>query len=184
MAQSSSRSTDFDRALGDAKKQAENVASAFSEAAQDVYGQARDSAADIAGTANEAARTTMAHSKRRSAPPSRPNPIRLPRSRLASGGCWAARTGLSKNVIKAGCGFSFCRCRSREPLAKLPPDPNSGRDRCCHEENLPPVCCAPRRALRRRLSAKRMRRCRPGSSGPSCPRPTCRTGNTWLCWPK
>jgi hypothetical protein len=59
MAQSSSRSTDFDRALGDAKKQAENVASAFSEAAQDVYGQARDSAADIAGTANEAARTTM-----------------------------------------------------------------------------------------------------------------------------
>lgn len=55
MAQSSSRSTDFDRALGDAKKQAENVASAFSEAAQDVYGQARDSAADIAGTANEAA---------------------------------------------------------------------------------------------------------------------------------
>jgi cell division septum initiation protein DivIVA len=74
MAQSSSRSTDFDRALGDAKKQAENVASAFSEAAQDVYGQARDSAADIAGTANEAARTTMAHSKRRSAPPSRPNP--------------------------------------------------------------------------------------------------------------
>jgi cell division septum initiation protein DivIVA len=69
MAQSSSRSTDFDRALGDAKKQAENVASAFSEAAQDVYGQARDSAADIAGTANEAARTTMAHSKRRSAPP-------------------------------------------------------------------------------------------------------------------
>ena len=100
MAQSSSRSTDFDRALGDAKKQAENVASAFSEAAQDVYGQARDSAADVAGTANEAARSTMAHSRRRSAPPSRPNPIRLPRSRLASGGCWAACTGLSKNVIR------------------------------------------------------------------------------------
>ena len=59
MAQSSSRSTDFDRALGDAKKQAENVAGAFSEAAQDVYGQARESAADVAGTANAAARSTM-----------------------------------------------------------------------------------------------------------------------------
>jgi hypothetical protein len=59
MAQSSSRSTDFDRALGETKKQAENVASAFSGAAQDVYGQARDSAADVAGTANEAARSAM-----------------------------------------------------------------------------------------------------------------------------
>jgi hypothetical protein len=59
MAQSSSRSTEFDRTLGEAKKQAGNVASAFSEAAQDVYGQARESAADVAGTANEAAWTTM-----------------------------------------------------------------------------------------------------------------------------
>lgn len=53
MSQSSSRTTDFERALGDAKKQAGNVAGAFSEATQDVYGQARESAADVAGTANE-----------------------------------------------------------------------------------------------------------------------------------
>jgi len=59
MAPSSSRSTEFDRTLGEAKKQAGNVASAFSEAAHDVYGQARESASDVAGTANEAARTTM-----------------------------------------------------------------------------------------------------------------------------
>jgi hypothetical protein len=58
MSQSSSRTTDFDRALGDAKKQAGNVAGAFSEAAHDVYGQARESAADVAGTANKAARRT------------------------------------------------------------------------------------------------------------------------------
>jgi len=59
MSQSSSRTTDFERALGDAKKQAGNVAGAFSQAAQDVYGQARESAADVAGTTNQAARTTM-----------------------------------------------------------------------------------------------------------------------------
>ena len=35
------------------------MAGAFSEAAQDVYGQARESAADVAGTANEAARRTV-----------------------------------------------------------------------------------------------------------------------------
>jgi ElaB/YqjD/DUF883 family membrane-anchored ribosome-binding protein len=61
MAQSSSstRPTDFNRALGDAKKQAGGVADAFTDAAQDVYGQARDSAADVADTATKAARQTV-----------------------------------------------------------------------------------------------------------------------------
>jgi ElaB/YqjD/DUF883 family membrane-anchored ribosome-binding protein len=59
MAQTSQRPTDFNRALGDAKKQAGDVAEAFSDAAQDVYGQARESAADVADAANKAARKTM-----------------------------------------------------------------------------------------------------------------------------
>jgi ElaB/YqjD/DUF883 family membrane-anchored ribosome-binding protein len=58
MAQASTRPTDFNRALGDAKKQASGVADAFADAAQDVYGQARDSAADVLDTANTAARKT------------------------------------------------------------------------------------------------------------------------------
>jgi len=58
MAQTSSKPTDFNRALGDAKKQAGNVAGAFTDAAQDVYGQARDSAAAVVDTASDAARQT------------------------------------------------------------------------------------------------------------------------------
>ena len=46
MAQTSAKPTDFNRALGDAKKQAGDVADAVTDAAQDVYGQARESAAD------------------------------------------------------------------------------------------------------------------------------------------
>jgi ElaB/YqjD/DUF883 family membrane-anchored ribosome-binding protein len=59
MAQTSTKPTDFNRALGDAKKQAGEVAGAVAEAAQDVYGQARESAADVVDTANTAARKTM-----------------------------------------------------------------------------------------------------------------------------
>ncbi len=51
--------TDFNHALGDAKKQAGDVADAFTDAAQDVYAQARESAADVADAANTAARKTM-----------------------------------------------------------------------------------------------------------------------------
>ena len=58
MAQPSTKPTDFNRALGDAKKQAGEVAGAVSDAAQDVYGQARESAADVVDTANTAARRT------------------------------------------------------------------------------------------------------------------------------
>ncbi len=57
--QASTRPADFNRALGDAKKQAGGVAGAFADAAQDVYGQARDSAADVLDTANTAAHKTM-----------------------------------------------------------------------------------------------------------------------------
>jgi ElaB/YqjD/DUF883 family membrane-anchored ribosome-binding protein len=56
MAQSSAKTTDFNRAFGDAKKQASGVADAVNEAAHDVYDQALDSAADVAGTAQTAAR--------------------------------------------------------------------------------------------------------------------------------
>jgi len=59
MAQPSTKPTDFNRALGDAKKQASGVADAVADAAQDVYGQARESAADVVDTANSAARKTM-----------------------------------------------------------------------------------------------------------------------------
>jgi ElaB/YqjD/DUF883 family membrane-anchored ribosome-binding protein len=59
MAQSSTKPTDFSHAVGDARKQASDVADAFTDAAHDVYGQARDSAADVVDAANKAARHTM-----------------------------------------------------------------------------------------------------------------------------
>jgi len=58
MVQTASKPADFNRALGDAKKQVGDVADAFTDAAQDMYGQARESAADVAGTARQAARKT------------------------------------------------------------------------------------------------------------------------------
>jgi ElaB/YqjD/DUF883 family membrane-anchored ribosome-binding protein len=58
MAQTSTKPTDFNRALGDAKKQATEVADAVTGAAQDVYGQARESAADVVDATNTAARKT------------------------------------------------------------------------------------------------------------------------------
>lgn len=58
MAQTSAKSTDFNRALGDAKKQAGDVADAVTDAAHDMYGQARDSTADVVDAANTAARKT------------------------------------------------------------------------------------------------------------------------------
>ena len=58
MAQTSTKPTDFNRALGDAKKQATEVADAVTDAAQDVYGQARESAADVVDATNTAARKT------------------------------------------------------------------------------------------------------------------------------
>lgn len=54
-----SKTTDFNRAFGDAKKQASGVAEAVGDAAQEVYGQARESAADVADTAQAAARKTV-----------------------------------------------------------------------------------------------------------------------------
>ena len=52
MTQRSTTATDFNRALGDAKKQASGVAEAVTDAAQDVYGQARESAAaDVVASA-------------------------------------------------------------------------------------------------------------------------------------
>jgi hypothetical protein len=59
MAQTYAKPTDFNRALGDAKKQVGDVADAVTDAAQDVYGQARESAADVVGAANTAARKTV-----------------------------------------------------------------------------------------------------------------------------
>jgi ElaB/YqjD/DUF883 family membrane-anchored ribosome-binding protein len=59
MEQKSTKTSDFNRGLGDAKKQASGVAGAVTDAAQDVYGQARESAADVVDTASTAARKTM-----------------------------------------------------------------------------------------------------------------------------
>lgn len=59
MAQTSTKPTDLNRAFEDARMQASGVAGAVSGAAQDVYGQARESAADVVDTAGTAARKTM-----------------------------------------------------------------------------------------------------------------------------
>lgn len=56
MAQSRPANTDFTRALGDAKKQASNVAGDAADAAQDLYDHARESASDLADSAQRAAR--------------------------------------------------------------------------------------------------------------------------------
>ena len=58
MAQASTKPTDFNRALGDAKRQASGVADAVTDAAEEMYGQARESAADVIDTAHTAARKT------------------------------------------------------------------------------------------------------------------------------
>jgi ElaB/YqjD/DUF883 family membrane-anchored ribosome-binding protein len=58
MVQTSTKAADFNRALGDAKKQAAGVAEAVTDAAQVVYGQARESAADVMDTASAAAQNT------------------------------------------------------------------------------------------------------------------------------
>lgn len=50
--------TDFNRAFGDAKKNAAGVANEVSGAAQDIYGQAADSAAQVADATTKAARKT------------------------------------------------------------------------------------------------------------------------------
>ena len=58
MARTSSKPTDFNRAFGDAQKNASGVAEAMTDAAQDVYSQARESAADVADAATKAANKT------------------------------------------------------------------------------------------------------------------------------
>jgi ElaB/YqjD/DUF883 family membrane-anchored ribosome-binding protein len=50
--------SDFNRAFGDAKKHAANVAGEVQDAAGDLYGQARDSAAQITDATTKAARKT------------------------------------------------------------------------------------------------------------------------------
>lgn len=59
MAQTSTKPTDLNRAFEDARTHVSGVAGAVSGAAQDVYGQARESAADVVDTAGTAARKTM-----------------------------------------------------------------------------------------------------------------------------
>jgi len=58
MAESRTANPDFNGAVGDAKKQAGNVAGEVQDAAADLYGQARDSAAQVADAATTAARKT------------------------------------------------------------------------------------------------------------------------------
>jgi ElaB/YqjD/DUF883 family membrane-anchored ribosome-binding protein len=50
--------TDFNRAFGDARKQAAGVAGDVSDATRDLYGQAVDSASQIADSASRAANKT------------------------------------------------------------------------------------------------------------------------------
>jgi len=58
MPESRSSTTDFNRALGDAKKHAAGAASDVSDAAQELYDQARDSAFQVADATTRAAQKT------------------------------------------------------------------------------------------------------------------------------
>jgi ElaB/YqjD/DUF883 family membrane-anchored ribosome-binding protein len=58
MPESRNSTADFNRAIGDAKKNAAGVANEVSDAAQDLYGQAVDSASQVADATTTAARKT------------------------------------------------------------------------------------------------------------------------------
>lgn len=58
MSEARTPNSDFNRAFGDAKKQAASVASEASDATQDLYGRAAESASDVADSARKAARKT------------------------------------------------------------------------------------------------------------------------------
>ena len=58
MPETRTQNSDFNRAFGDAKKQAANVAGEVQDAAGDIYGQARDSASNVADATKSAARKT------------------------------------------------------------------------------------------------------------------------------
>jgi ElaB/YqjD/DUF883 family membrane-anchored ribosome-binding protein len=59
MSESRTNKPDFNRALGEAKKQAVGVAGDASDAAQDLYERATDHASDVADSATRAARKTV-----------------------------------------------------------------------------------------------------------------------------
>ena len=58
MPETRTQNSDFNRAFGDARKQAANVAGEVQDAAGDIYGQARDSASNVADATKTAARKT------------------------------------------------------------------------------------------------------------------------------
>jgi ElaB/YqjD/DUF883 family membrane-anchored ribosome-binding protein len=58
MPENRTQNPDFNRAFGDAKKNASNAAGEVSDAAQDLYDQARDSANQVADATTAAARKT------------------------------------------------------------------------------------------------------------------------------
>jgi len=58
MPENRTQNSDFNRAFGDAKKNASNAASEVSDAAQDLYDQARDSASRAADATSKAGRNT------------------------------------------------------------------------------------------------------------------------------
>lgn len=58
MSENRTQNPDFNRAFGDARKNASNAAGEVSDAAQDLYDQARDSANQVADAATTAARKT------------------------------------------------------------------------------------------------------------------------------
>lgn len=58
MPETRTATSDFNRAFGEAKKHAVGAAGEVSDAAQDLYGQARDSATQVADATTTAARKT------------------------------------------------------------------------------------------------------------------------------
>ena len=133
MAPTSTKPTDFNRALGDAKKQAGDVADAFTDAARDVYGQARESAADVVDAANTAARQTTGSIEKALRNTIETQPIQPSQSRSGSDGCWVACIGRS-SASSSGyppCGSNgACRegCQARlDDRHAIAPRPASRR---------------------------------------------------------
>jgi ElaB/YqjD/DUF883 family membrane-anchored ribosome-binding protein len=60
MPENRSSTTDFSRAIGDAKKNAAGVTGEISDAAKDLYDQASDSASQVANATSRAARKSAA----------------------------------------------------------------------------------------------------------------------------
>jgi hypothetical protein len=92
MPESRLSTTDFNRAVGDAKKNAAGVTGEISDAAKDLYDQASDSASQVADATSRAARKSAASFEKALRDTVEISLTRRSLSRSASDGCWAECT--------------------------------------------------------------------------------------------